>query len=426
MLHRDKVSAHRYDKAFTLIELLVVIAIIAILAVVVILTLNPAELLRQSRDSSRVSDMATLTDALNLYTTDQTGASSFSLGNASDTYPSIYDPSATSTAGDQCQGLGMVSLSTSTGQAWQCSASTTYRSINNQGWIPVNLNNISAGSPIGSLPVDPINQTSTGLFYVYNTNGSQFEVTSNLESNKYHLQYGNSLQTPYFPDVISGGTPTVSALYNPTGLVGYWNLSEGSNTIAFDTSGNGNNGTWNGSTTNSSYYTGGIVGSYAGEFNGVNDYVNIATSSIWAPTTGLTVSAWVDPSSLPNPASRVVGNFTSGGLGYALSPAVGTPRLLLGNGSITTLSGSSNTLIINSWQLLTGTWDGTTAKLYLNGTFQTSTAFTGLAYSATAPLLISRDALNSQYFFAGSINDVRIYNRALSAAEIKALYTAEY
>ena len=85
---------------FTLIELLVVIAIIAILAVIVVLTLNPAQLLEQSRDANRLSDMATLTSALNLYATDQTGASSFSLGIASDTYPSVYDPQATTTAGD--------------------------------------------------------------------------------------------------------------------------------------------------------------------------------------------------------------------------------------------------------------------------------------------------------------------------------------
>src|ERR1039458_7608646 len=94
-------------KGFTLIELLVVIAIIAILAVVVVLTLNPAELLRQSRDANRVSDLATLNAAINIYNTDQSGASTYSLGAASTSNPSIYDPAATSTAGDQCQGLGM-------------------------------------------------------------------------------------------------------------------------------------------------------------------------------------------------------------------------------------------------------------------------------------------------------------------------------
>ncbi|HEY5220830.1 MAG TPA: type II secretion system protein [Candidatus Paceibacterota bacterium] len=243
-------------RGFTLIELLVVIAIIAILAVVVVLTLNPAALLQQSRDANRLSDMATLTSALNLYVTDQAGASSFSLGNVSDTYPSTYDPSATSTAGDQCQGSGMPSFDTSTGQSWQCAALANSRSVNGTGWIPVNFTKISAGSPIGSLPVDPTNQTSSGLFYAYNTNGTQFEVTADLESQKYKSQNGSAPQTNNFPEVISGGTPTVSSLYNPSGLVGYWPLNEGSGTVAYDNSGNANNGTWNGSAsgTNATHY----------------------------------------------------------------------------------------------------------------------------------------------------------------------------
>jgi type II secretory pathway pseudopilin PulG len=272
----------------------VVIAIIAILAVVVVLTLNPAELLRQSRDSNRVSDMATLTDALNLYVTDQAGASTFALGNASDTYPSTYDPSATSTAGDQCQGLGMLSLNTSTGQSWQCASSNAFRSVNGTGWIPVNFTQISAGSPIGSLPVDPSNQTSSGLFYAYNTNGTQFEVTADLESQKYKTQYGQTPQTSFFPEVISGGTPIVSALYNPAGLVGYWNLNEGSGSSTIDQSGNVNNGTWSGTASgnNGTYYTGGKIGSNAGYFNGTNDYVNLGNPTALQVPNAISVVAW--------------------------------------------------------------------------------------------------------------------------------------
>src|ERR1039457_2240911 len=56
--------------ALTLIELLVVIAILAVLAVVVVLTLNPAGLLQEGRDSSRVSDMATLNTGINLFMAD--------------------------------------------------------------------------------------------------------------------------------------------------------------------------------------------------------------------------------------------------------------------------------------------------------------------------------------------------------------------
>ena len=57
-------------KGFTLIELLVVIAIIAILSVVVVLTLNPAEMLRRSRDSNRASDLSMIKTAISLYLAD--------------------------------------------------------------------------------------------------------------------------------------------------------------------------------------------------------------------------------------------------------------------------------------------------------------------------------------------------------------------
>ncbi len=65
-----------------MIELLVVIGILAILSIVVILVINPTELLKQARDSSRVSDLATINSALNLYVVDN---SSGSLGTASTT-----------------------------------------------------------------------------------------------------------------------------------------------------------------------------------------------------------------------------------------------------------------------------------------------------------------------------------------------------
>src|ERR1700730_7356723 len=88
-------------KGFTLIELLVVIAIIAVLAIVVVLTINPVELLKQSRDSTRLSDLSTLNTGFGVFVTDTAGRGS--LSQASTTYVSIPDPSATSTAGDQCQ-----------------------------------------------------------------------------------------------------------------------------------------------------------------------------------------------------------------------------------------------------------------------------------------------------------------------------------
>src|ERR1035438_1141793 len=88
-------EAHNHDTpkmrmkkgGFTLIELLVVIAIIAILSVVVVLTINPAELLRQSRDSNRVSDMSTLRTAVSLYLSSVTN---FNLASSSGGYAACY------------------------------------------------------------------------------------------------------------------------------------------------------------------------------------------------------------------------------------------------------------------------------------------------------------------------------------------------
>ena len=139
-------------KAFTLIELLVVIAIIAVLAVVVVLVLNPQELLRQGRDSQRMSDMQTITSALNLYNEDQGGTNGYSLGTTGVAYLSLPDPTATTTAGTNCAGLGFSGN-------YHCPASSTYRNVNGNGWIPVDLASTTGGSPLSTLPIDPINTT---------------------------------------------------------------------------------------------------------------------------------------------------------------------------------------------------------------------------------------------------------------------------
>src|ERR1019366_8933249 len=160
--------------AFTLIELLVMIAIIAILSLVVILTLNPAELLRQSRDANRVFDMATMNSALGIYQTDQGNIGS--LGSASVVYVSLPDTSAT------CANLGLPALPM--GYTYNCTPSTSTRSTNATGWIPLNFQTFSEGSPFGSLPIDPTNTPSSRLYYTYDTNNSQYEITASMESSK--------------------------------------------------------------------------------------------------------------------------------------------------------------------------------------------------------------------------------------------------
>ena len=179
---RSFLSENSSSPGFTLIELLVVIAIIAILAVVVVLVLNPAQLLAQSRDVNRIQDLATLTNAINLYTTDQAGSPNFSLGTSSVTYVSTPDPNATTTTGTDCSDMDSNFLA---GGYFHCDASSTYRSVNGTGWLPVDFNAISSGAPFGSLPTDPVNSTSSNLYYTYESFGTTFRLTAIPESQKY-------------------------------------------------------------------------------------------------------------------------------------------------------------------------------------------------------------------------------------------------
>lgn len=193
-------------KGFTLIELLIVIGIIAVLSVVVLLTLNPAELLRQSRDSNRISDLGTLKSALALYTTDYSGAN-YSLGAGANCYVDVETPASNNfIAGCDPDGAGTLPARFLAGAVTFAPAGATKRAIGTSGcpalpatlgWVPVNFFCISSGSPISTEPVDPAPNVGNGTFYGYRTaksNGAvcttgtdctTYELNAHMESTKF-------------------------------------------------------------------------------------------------------------------------------------------------------------------------------------------------------------------------------------------------
>src|SRR3989344_7243982 len=171
---RNRKLVIRNLRSFTLIELLVVLAIVAILSVVVIMTLNPSELLKQARDSNRLSDLSTLNTALSAYSADVNGGF---MGTSSVVYVSIPDTTST------CSNLGLPTLPS--GWAYNCVTTTSTKLSDGRGWIPVNFSNISFGSPLSSLPVDPVNTTTSNLYYTYISGGSYKLSATSLESQKY-------------------------------------------------------------------------------------------------------------------------------------------------------------------------------------------------------------------------------------------------
>ena len=140
------------------------------------------------RDSSRLSDLATLTSAINLYNTDQAGASGYSLGSPNVTYLSI----PRSYGNDDC-GHRLLGYRIPFGRDVPLRRKLPpMRSVNGTGWIPINLSAISSGSPLGSLPVDPVNTTSSNFYYTYQTDGTSFKIRAVPESQKYLAQAGTN------------------------------------------------------------------------------------------------------------------------------------------------------------------------------------------------------------------------------------------
>ena len=90
---------------------------------------------------------------------------------------------------------------------------------------------------------------------------------------------------------------------------------------------------------------------------------------------------------------------------------------MIAGGSYADAFGTS-ALTASTWAFLTETYDGSTLRLYVNGTQVASTAHTGAISTSTNPLQIGGDSLYGQ-FFAGLIDNVRVYNVALSAAQIQ-------
>ena len=161
-------------KGFTLIELLVVIAILAILATVIVVIINPGELLKQARDTTRISDLAAVNNAIALYLSD---VSTPYIGGVN---TSCSSATARCTVGTVSPFLGAT-----------CTLNAT-TTVDGNGWVAVTFSSISSGSPLARLPLDP-SQSST-YYYAYgcgkNTGTGAlgalgYELDAKMESTKY-------------------------------------------------------------------------------------------------------------------------------------------------------------------------------------------------------------------------------------------------
>jgi hypothetical protein len=216
----------------------------------------------------------------------------------------------------------------------------------------------------------------------------------------------------------AGVSVTVSNTAPPpaAGPVAAYNFNAGSGTTLADVSGNNNSGTISNGTWSTAGKNGGAL-----SFNGTSTRVNIADSASLDLTNGMTLEAWVNPSALGTVWRTVVmKEQPPSDLTYALYANTDTTRptghVFTGGGE-TILRGTA-ALPLNAWTHLATTFDGSTLKLYVNGTQVSSVTVAGPIVQTTGSLRIGGNTIWSEWF-KGLIDDVRVYNRALTASELQ-------
>jgi hypothetical protein len=198
---------------------------------------------------------------------------------------------------------------------------------------------------------------------------------------------------------------TYNVVQNP-GLVAAYGFNEGAGAILTDRTGN-NNGALSGAT-----WVPGRYGS-ALSFNGIGDLVTITESPSLQLTNAFTLEAWVKPATTLSGWQDVI---YKGNDNYFLD----TSGMSVAGGVTTTSSSSisGSTIAVNAWTHVAVTYDGSNLRIYVNGVLSNSAPKTGTIAASSYPLSIGGDRLYAQYF-KGTIDEVRIYNRALNQTEIQ-------
>ena len=211
----------------------------------------------------------------------------------------------------------------------------------------------------------------------------------------------------------------------PPGLVSWWQAEGNAN----DTVG-GNSGIL----VNGVTFAPGKVGQ-AFSFDGTNSYIEIADNPNLHFTNAITIEAWIYPTSLGachNIVSKwdwAVANaqmsYTtavqpSGQMGFGVCNVGDCPQ---GAGSVL----STNSIPVNQWTHFAATYDGSNLSIYVNGVCENQTAYNNGIFPGTNSLLIGAAVTNGAEVvspFVGLIDEAAVYNQALSAAEIAAIYNA--
>ncbi len=291
-------------------------------------------------------------------------------------------------------GVHFVNTTSSAGQSYSVFSGTSYATSGVSQTYPLRRN-VSFSNPWVSSTIDTIFNAVTGY-------PSQPQVISIVDGRRDGI----------VNDIIINSLGQITSKFD-TGLVGYWHLDENTSSTAYDASGLGNSGilqngpTWNTGTTcevSSCLY-----------FNGSTNYITTGGSGMTSMG-DFTVQGWTyltDGSTSNN-------TLYSGSVRLLVRPSGYYFGLTIGATEYYNQGTFATNADINNWVMWDFVRSGSNITFYRNG----STFFSSSTVPTTGVNLTGAIGLNNTYYMKGYIDEVKIYNRALSAAEIMDQYSA--
>jgi N-acetylneuraminic acid mutarotase len=248
------------------------------------------------------------------------------------------------------------------------------------------------------------------------------DANATLHDGNYSVVVSND-----FGSVDSGAKTLIVLNTEMDGLVGWWKFDEGSGTVAYDSSGNGNDGNLMGGPT---WTTGKIGGAL--KFDGVNKYVDVGNSSMLNPSDSMSITCWFLPSEISDygHGTPIVTRYVAGSdysrKSYVLKfSSLGKPEYYLYNGSSPYASAKTQmVLLTDQYYFIAVAFSTLGGSMYLNNIKVAELNLGELTsiMQSSVSTRIGSWGHNDWPEFKGLIDDVRIYDRALSAGEVQALY----
>ena|GEM_PF-646076 len=312
---------------------------------------------------------------------------------------------------------------------------TLFRSDLKDGWFGQRWTDTGnyGGTILSSNTSDWYDGNTSAQASYYQTNYTTTEAYTNGSSRKVRFGTfagtGTVAQMHEHASLLGAQATTLGTEEKSPGPAAYWKFDEGTGTVSNDSTGNGNNGSIQGSPTWKSDDS--CISKKCLLFNGSSQYITVPNSSSLNPTTGLTVEAWVKPTNVASSTNyNIIAKQDWGNkLGYRFAISgygCSTNCLFFGVGDGTNqteyVPSGVNLNDLGNWHHVVGVFYSGTLKVYVDGKLRGSTTTPVNSISNTSSVLaIGRHSGGGEYF-PGFIDEPRIYNYALSADQVKADY----